>query len=171
MVKKNKNNCLLLLLIISLLLLSFLYYYKKYENFINKSDFEVKYNPVTKEMINVPLAPVRRNITTENFDNNNGYFTLKYNPLIKKEKKVSVAPVRKHEQIESFLNFMKPKSIPTENLKNDPTPSKTQPKDKAQINSPSMMPSVPASINNNNVPNLPGSQTNSVPKGGENLNK
>ena len=81
MVKKNKNNCLLLLLIISLLLLSFLYYYKKYETFINRSNFEIKYNPITKEMINVPLAPVRRNEITESFDNNNnGYFSLKCNP-------------------------------------------------------------------------------------------
>ena len=58
---KNKNNCLLLLLIISLLLLSFLYYYKKYETFISNSNFEVKYNPITKKIINVPLAPVRKN--------------------------------------------------------------------------------------------------------------
>ena len=54
MVKKNKNNCLLLLLIIFITFI-ILYYYKNMKT-INKSDFEVKYNPVTKEMINAILA-------------------------------------------------------------------------------------------------------------------
>lgn len=161
---KNKNNCLLLLLIISLLLLSFLYYYKKYETFISNSNFEVKYNPITKKIINVPLAPVRKN-NLESFENgNNGYFTLKYNPLTNKKKKISVAPVRKQEQIESFLNFMKPKNINDENIKKQSELPKTI--DKPLSKPPNLMPSVPATINTNNIPDLPGSQLNSIPKGG-----
>ena len=63
----------------------------------------------------------------------------------------------------NLLNSRNQKT-PTENLKNDPTPSKTQPKDSTTILLHDAY--VPSTINTNNVPNLPGTQLNSVPKGG-----
>lgn len=114
MAKKVKCNnlFLVLLILVPLLLLSLTYYYKKYENFINQSNFEVKYNPLTNNLVNVPLSPINQE-NIENFENK-GFYVLKYNPLTKKEKKISLAPVRDSKNIEPFFNFTKPKLLPPE---------------------------------------------------------